>query len=276
MKAAGIITLITDFGLNDPYVGQLKGAALTRNPQVRLIDLCHSISPQDIPNAAVNLHSSYVHFPAGSVHLVVVDPGVGSQRRLLAAASADHFFIAPDNGIFSLLLRDAVLHQVHVIENQQLFNRRISTTFHGRDIMAPVAAALAGGMNLSEVGPDCSLESCVRLSLPVAVISRSVVRGEVLQVDHFGNIRTSIIARDLAGFPDRNRWTVSCGEALISDISRTYAEVPVGSLTAVFDSNGYLEIVVNQGSAALLIQAKNGDPVTARINQNDLCGHNEA
>ena len=264
MNTANIITLTTDFGLEDAYVGQLKGAVLTRNPQVQLVDLCHAIAPQDIPAAAISLYSSYSFFPPGTVHLVVVDPGVGSQRRLLAAASVDQLFIAPDNGILSLLLRDGIFRQIHLLENKSLFHSRISSTFHGRDIMAPVAAALAGGMALAEVGPACSPASCVRLELPTAEISLNRIRGEVLQLDHFGNIRTSITLSDLAGFAPPQQLTVSCKEQQINGICTSYADVPPGTLTALFDSSLFLEIAVNQGNAGLETGAKAGDPVTVQ------------
>ncbi|MDU9050487.1 MAG: SAM-dependent chlorinase/fluorinase [Candidatus Electrothrix sp. Rat3] len=146
MQPSGIISLITDFGLIDPYVGQMKGSVLRRNPRAQLVDLSHAIPRQDIIGAAIVLHSSYAFFPVGTVHLIVVDPGVGSQRRILAAAGDEQIFMAPDNGIFSLLLRDQIVTRVYQLEKKELFSDVVSSTFHGRDIMGPVAAALAGGL----------------------------------------------------------------------------------------------------------------------------------
>ncbi len=172
MQPSGIISLITDFGLIDPYVGQMKGTILRRNPRAQLVDLSHAIPRQDITGAAIVLHSSYAFFPPGTVHLVVVDPGVGSQRRILAAAGDEQIFVAPDNGILSLLLRDQIISRVYCVEQRELFADTVSPTFHGRDIMGPVAAALAGGLvELAAVGSEVSPDSCVCLDLPIACIS---------------------------------------------------------------------------------------------------------
>ena len=261
MQASGIISLTTDFGLTDPYVGQMKGAILQRNPAVQLVDLSHAISRQDIIGAAIILHSSYVFFPAATVHLVVVDPGVGSERRILAAEGDGHFFIAPDNGIFSLLLRDRIINRVFLVEQCALFAEKVSSTFHGRDIMGPVAAALAGGLALAEVGPEIHSSSCVRLNVPIARISETGVQGEVLQVDRFGNIRTTIRRLDLQHVAHSHQCRVQIQGVEIGSLSTTYAEAMPGELLALFDSADYLEIAVNRGSAAELIQCRIGDPV---------------
>ncbi|RWX51653.1 S-adenosyl-l-methionine hydroxide adenosyltransferase, partial [Candidatus Electrothrix marina] len=181
MQPSGIISLITDFGLIDPYVGQMKGAILRRNPGAQLVDLSHAIPRQDIIGAAIVLHSSYAFFPAGTVHLVVVDPGVGSQRRILAAAGDEQIFVAPDNGILSLLLRDGIISRVYCVEQKEFFADTVSSTFHGRDIMGPVAAVLAGGLDVDAVGSEVSPDSCVCLNLPVACVSGGKVTGQVLQ-----------------------------------------------------------------------------------------------
>ena len=153
MHFANIITLTTDFGLQDPYVGQVKGAILKNNISVRIIDLCHFIPAHDILTAAVAIRTSYSYFPNGSIHLVIVDPGVGSQRRILAAATEHHLFIAPDNGTLSLLFKDNRIQTVHRVENASLFPSEISATFHARDIMAPVAARLGLGLALRQSPP---------------------------------------------------------------------------------------------------------------------------
>ncbi|WLE97001.1 MAG: SAM-dependent chlorinase/fluorinase [Candidatus Electrothrix communis] len=273
MQPSGIISLITDFGLIDPYVGQMKGAILRRTPGVQLVDLSHEIPRQDITGAAIALHSSYAFFSPGTVHLVVVDPGVGSQRRMLAATGDEQIFVVPDNGILSLLLQDRIITRVYQIEKKELFADTVSPTFHGRDIMGPVAAALAGGLDPVAVGPEVSLVSCVCLDLPGAHVSEKRITGQVLQVDHFGNIRTTIRSTDLEhlkylkylkpeGAGGSQRHQVQVNEQLvIQSISTTYAEAEPGELVALIDSAGYLEIAVNRGSAAELTRCRIGDPV---------------
>ena len=267
MQPSGIISLTTDFGLIDPYVGQMKGAILRRNPAVQLVDLSHAIPRQDIIGAAIVLHSSYAFFPAGTVHLVVVDPGVGSQRRILAAKGDEQIFVAPDNGILSLLLRDRIISRVYRVEKKELFADPISSTFHGRDIMGPVAASLAGGLELAAVGLEVSVDSCVCLELPGAHLAGKRITGQVLQIDHFGNIRTTIRSTDLeqleflAGL---QRCQVQINEFAIQvkkAMSTTYAEGAPGKLIALLDSAGYLEVAVNMGSAAELTRCRIGDPV---------------
>ncbi|CAK8720094.1 SAM-dependent chlorinase/fluorinase [Candidatus Electrothrix laxa] len=270
MQPSGIISLITDFGLIDPYVGQMKGAILRLNLGAQLVDLSHAIPRQDIIGAAIVLHSSYAFFPSGSVHLVVVDPGVGSQRRILVAESDEQIVVAPDNGILSLLLRDQIISKVYSVEQEELFANTVSPTFHGRDIMGPVAAVLAGGLGVDAVGSEVSPDSCVCLNLPVASVSEKRITGQVLQVDHFGNIRTTIRSTDLehlkylnplAGAGSQRRQVQVNEQHVIQTISATYAQAEPGALVALVDSAGYLEIAVNMGSAAELTQCRIGDPV---------------
>eukprot|EP00923_Selenidium_pygospionis_P006352 GHVN01010952.1.p1 GENE.GHVN01010952.1~~GHVN01010952.1.p1 ORF type:complete len:285 (-),score=7.00 GHVN01010952.1:108-962(-) len=272
MQPSGIISLITDFGLIDPYVGQMKGAILSKNPRAQLVDLSHAIPRQDIIGAAIVLHSSYAFFPVGTVHLIVVDPGVGSQRRMLAAEGDEQIFVAPDNGILSLLLRDQIVNRVHCIEEKKLFADTVSATFHGRDIMGPVAAVLAGGLDVDAVGSEVSPDSCVYLDLPVASVSEKKIIGQVLQIDHFGNIRTTIRSADLQHLErlkyleqplaSPQRCQVQVNEQLvIQSISATYAEAGPGELVALIDSAGYLEIAVNRGNAAELTRCCIGDRV---------------
>eukprot|EP00923_Selenidium_pygospionis_P006353 GHVN01010954.1.p1 GENE.GHVN01010954.1~~GHVN01010954.1.p1 ORF type:complete len:282 (-),score=10.97 GHVN01010954.1:60-905(-) len=281
MQPSGIISLITDFGLIDPYVGQMKGAILSKNPRAQLVDLSHAIPRQDIIGAAIVLHSSYAFFPVGTVHLIVVDPGVGSQRRMLAAEGDEQIFVAPDNGILSLLLRDQIINRVYSIEEKKLFADTVSATFHGRDIMGPVAAALAGGMDVDAVGSEISPDSCVCLNLPVASVSEKAITGQVLQIDHFGNIRTTIRSTDLEHLKcleqplaSPQRCQVQVNEQLvIQSISATYAEAGPGELVALIDSAGYLEIAVNRGNAAELTRCCIGDPVRVDCWSEELPDH---
>ena len=261
MQPSGIISLSTDFGLNDPYVGQMKGAILRHNPAARLVDLSHAIPPQDILGAALVLHSSYAFFPAGTVHLVVVDPGVGSQRRILAAEAKEHYFVAPDNGIFSLLLQDQVIKRAHLVAEKRFFAQSVSPTFHGRDIMGPVAAALAGGLPVSAVGPEALVSSCICLDLPPAHVNKQHITGQVLQIDHFGNIRTTICQTHLAQFTDPQQCQVLMNRKQINGIHSTYTDAEPEELVALIDSAGYLEIAVNTGNAAEYLQCRIGDAV---------------
>ena len=265
MQPSGIISLTTDFGLTDPYVGQMKGALLRRNPAARPVDLTHAIPRQDILGAAIVLHSSYAFFPSGTVHLVVVDPGVGSRRRILATEGDGHYFVAPDNGIFTLLLRDQLLGRVYQVEKEELFAEAVSSTFHGRDIMAPVAAELSGGLRLTAVGPELSPASCIYLDLPAVHVSARRMTGQVLQIDHFGNIRTTIRREDLEHFADYQQRDqhiqVRFNGQVIPTVNSTYAEAEPGESVALIDSAGYLEIAVNMGSAAERTRCRVGDPV---------------
>jgi len=268
MHFANIITLTTDFGLQDPYVGQVKGAILKNNISVRIIDICHSIPAHDTLSAAVAIRTSYNYFPNGSIHLVIVDPGVGSQRRILAAASEHHLFIVPDNGILSLLFKDNRIQTVHRVENASLFPSEISSTFHARDIMAPVAAALAGGMPLDKVGPTADISSCVHLDLPEPVITDRKIEGQALHIDRFGNIRTNITSANLSRFQPSSFSGVRIKGHQVNSISSTYTDSPSGGLVAVVDSAGYLEIAVNRGDAAQLTKCRIGDPLIVLMEGN--------
>jgi len=266
VQFANIITLTTDFGLEDSYVGQVKGAILKNNISVSVIDICHSIPAHDILSAAITIHTSYRYFPRGSVHLIIVDPGVGSQRNILVAATEEHLFIAPDNGVLSLLFKDSEFKSIHRVENASLFPSEVSSTFHARDIMAPIAAALAGGMPLDTVGPSVQITSCVLMELPEPVISENKIDGQILHIDRFGNIRTNITTTDLSTFQPMNFGGIRLRGHQVDTISNTYSDAPSGRLVALIDSSGYLEIAMNRGNAAELTKCKQGDPILLIIN----------
>jgi len=261
MSFTNIITLTTDFGLEDPYVGQMKGAILKRNISARIIDLTHAITPHDILAGAITIRTSYRYFPDGTIHLIVVDPEVGTQRGILAAEADNHFFIAPDNGLLSLLVTDKKLDKVHRVENSSLFPTEVSGTFHGRDIMAPVAAALAAGLPMDKVGPETSSSDCVQLDIPEPVIDNHQITGQMLHVDHFGNIKTNITTRHLSRFQPASFTGITISGHTIHAISSTYGNQPTGELVAVIDSSGYLEIAVNKGNAAELTGCSPKEPV---------------
>lgn len=261
MRVANLITLTTDFGLEDPFVGQIKGAILCRNINARIVDLTHAVHRHDILGGAITIRSSYRFFPAGSVHVVVVDPGVGSRRMILALRADDHIFIAPDNGILTLILRDRKVQALHRVADSSLFSTEVSATFHGRDIMAPVAAALAAGMPLDRVGPPLSADQCVQLDAPKTQRDENGVTGQVMGVDIFGNIRTSITSEDLGMYGSAGLEGILVGSNRIDALASTYADRPAGSLLALIDSTGHLEIAVNRGNAAKLTGCRIGDPI---------------
>lgn len=272
-----VVTLITDFGWQDAYVGQLKGRLLRGCAQILPIDLSHNIPPWDVAAAARCLYDSYAHFPQGTIHLTVVDPGVGSGRRLLAAAGQGHAFITPDNGTLDHLLAEKLIERVHCIaspEPPSPSGNEPSPTFHGRDILAPAAARLACGCTLAELGPALPVQDLVRLQAPEPVRpdASGIVDGLVLSVDHFGNIRTSFHpARD--NIRSDLLYAVTIHNILITRRVRCYSDVPKGTLCFLIDSGGYLEIAIHQGNAEQALCCKPGDPL--RLHLKNIT-HNEA
>ena len=241
---SGIVTLLTDFGLDDAYVGSVKGVLLTVNPRVRLVDLTHTVPPQDIRRAALLLEAAWRYFPRGSVHLAVVDPGVGGSRRPIAIEAGGHYFVGPDNGLFGFCF-DLPGARGVVLADARYHRRPVSRTFHGRDIFAPVAAHCSRGVRLAALGPP--LRHPVRLSGAEPRRLGGRVDGEVLLVDRFGNLLTSLRGRDLPGPAD---WGVlRIGGARIRGLAGTYAERPQGALGALIDSSGRVEVFVRAGSA---------------------------
>ena len=262
MKLPNLITLTTDFGLQDAFVGQIKGAILCRNLNARIIDLTHAIPPHDILGAAVIIRSSYHYFPKESVHMIVVDPGVGSQRHIIAIMADNHIFLAPDNGTLTFLIRDKQIQAAHRVSNSSLFPNKISATFHGRDIIAPVAAALSDGLDISDVGPPIDLKECVQLDIPKTQLDENGITGRVIHIDRFGNIQTTITSGNISLYQPASFAGIFIRSKKINAISSTYSDIQEGELLAVIDSAGHLEIAVNRGNAAKQIECKVGDPVT--------------
>ncbi|MFI4875566.1 MAG: S-adenosyl-l-methionine hydroxide adenosyltransferase family protein [Blastopirellula sp. JB062] len=245
MTAAGIITLLTDFGADSPYVAEMKGAILSVFRQATILDLTHSVAPQDVRHGAYLLDRTYRSFPSGTVHVGVVDPGVGSQRKIIAAEIAGHTFVLPDNGLLSAVALSCEATQLYELANERLWRKNISTTFHGRDIMGPVGAFLAAGGNIQEVGPP--LHNMVRLDLPVVTHKGNTIWGEVAYADSFGNLVTNITAADLDA---RAILAVSIDGREVGPLVTAYSERQVGSTVAIWGSSGRLEISVVGGNAA--------------------------
>lgn len=255
-----IITLTTDFGLRDGFVGTLKGVILGIAPQAKIVDISHSIAPQDVQEGAFVLRRAAPFFPAGTIHLYVVDPGVGTQRRPLAARLGEHYFVGPDNGLLAPLMEAAEqakqpLEFIH-LNNPKYWLPSVSRTFHGRDIFAPVGAHLANGISLSALGPRITDPVRLELSRPEKTDHGWVAH--VTGIDVFGNLATDLSASALDG---RRDVVVRVGGAAVDRITDAYGNKQPGDLVALIDSEGYLEIAVVNGSAARKLEAKVGDPV---------------
>jgi len=257
--ASGIITLLTDFGSADAFVGIMKGVILAVNPHAKLVDLTHAIPPQQILPAALVLRSAVPFFPTGTVHVAVVDPGVGSTRRPVVVETEHAVLVGPDNGVLSLATAALGGGAARVIENAAFFHRPVSQTFHGRDIFAPAAAHLSCGVQADALGPR--IDQTVELALPALQRTPTSLRGEVIYADHFGNLLTNIDAQALARFPAR-RVSVSIGGTPVAGPVNAYAAVPAGTALAIVGSWGVLEIAVRNGNAAQTFAAGPGMPVT--------------
>ena len=258
-----LITFTTDFGLSDHFVGVMKGVVAGIAPQARVIDISHGITPYNVTEAAFVIAEAWPYFPKGTIHVVVVDPGVGSSRRPILAEGGGHYFIAPDNGVLSMVF-DAAPHKIRAITNPKFMRREISRTFHGRDVFAPAAAHLAKGAKAAAFGK--LIQDYVRnwITRPSGH-GKGVWRGTILKIDRFGNLITNFAARDFADIKVRP-FEVRAGTHRIHRLALTYAETDVGDLFVIVGSSGYLEIAVNQASAAGLIGCNAGAPVEL-----DLC-----
>jgi len=255
-----IITLLTDFGSKSHYVAVMKGVMLSLNPAVQFVDITHEVPPQDVCRGAWLLAEAAPYFPAGTIHLAVVDPGVGTERACTAAKLGDQYFVAPDNGLLGLVMRRLPWIEAVRLDRPGFRRSVVSNTFHGRDIMAPVAAHLSLGVPLDEFGPR--LEALQPLPFPEVERGEDYVEGCVVWVDDFGNLVTNVRREDLQQVAFGSA-AVQCGDHVISDWVNTYAERPAGTCVALFGSSDYLEIAVVQGSAARTLGVKAGAPVHA-------------
>ena len=254
-----VITLLTDFGTQDAFVGVMKGVIKTIAPAADVIDLTHHVLPQDIKAGAFVLKTAYRYFPPGTIHLAVVDPGVGGTRRPLAVRLGDHVYVCPDNGLLSHVLAGETLTQAVALDNTQYHLPQRSRTFHGRDIFAPVAAHLANGVPLEALGTPAGTLQTFPLSAPV--VSGDTITCHVIYADVFGNLFTDLTEERAAG---QSFGVAEVGGAVIRGLSDSYSSVPEGSPLALFGSSGHLEVAVRNGSARRTLGVEVGERVTVR------------
>src|SRR5271165_116319 len=257
-----VVTFTTDFGLQDPFVGIMHGVVLTIHPETQIVDVCHDIPSFDVLDAAWTIAQSYRFFPPRSVHVVVVDPGVGSARRPILAETNDYIFVAPDNGVLSLIEAREPKFTVRHITSDRYFLQPVSQTFHGRDIFSPVAAWLSKGVEPAEFGPEIS--DYVRLPLPVVEhIGENSLRGAVLKVDKFGNLITNLNEQEAPALFAATTPSVKLLVAglEIRRVCRSYAEGGDDEFFAIIGSSGYVEVAARQASAAEKLSAGVGTPV---------------
>lgn len=252
-----LITLLTDFGLQDPYVGMMKGVMAQINPALRTIDLTHDIPPQNITLARFALMSAYAYFPDGTVHVVVVDPGVGGTRRAIAVQFERGYLVAPDNGVLSGVLdQETAIAAVELTNPQYWRNASPSNTFHGRDIFAPVGAYLASGVAITELGQAIDPQTLIRLEGMDWSATDGSITGYIQSIDRFGNLITTIPGSAVAG----REWTLQICDRKIQS-HQTYGEVQTGEFLALIGSHGWVEIAVNGNSAQALLSTTLGDVV---------------
>lgn len=252
-----LITLLTDFGLSDVYVGVMKGVIATINPTLKVIDLTHNIPPQNIAAARFNLMSAYAYFPPDTVHIAVVDPGVGSQRPCIAIQLNNGFLVGPDNGLFSGVLRQNSIVKTVELTNPQYWRTALpSKTFHGRDIFAAVGAHLASGVLIEDLGEIIEPSNLVQLEIREPLQNGQEISGYIQYIDHFGNLITNISSDQVQG----KTWSVVIDQQPILG-SPTYSSSQVGEIVALISSEGWLEIAVNGGNAQSQLQLNWGEKV---------------
>jgi S-adenosylmethionine hydrolase len=254
-----IITLTTDFGVGSRYVAAMKGVMLSINPLAQIVDISHSVPPQDIQAGAIALAETAPYFPSGTIHVTVVDPGVGSARRIVYAEIGSQRFVAPDNGLLSRLAMSERPSKIIGIDEPRFWLPRVSATFHGRDIMAPVAARLSLGLSPDELGRP--LDSLTQLDWPEAQRVANHIDGKVIEVDGFGNLITNITRDMLKGVPTDESVSITCDEHQTLGIFNTYSEQPAMTLVAVVGSSGQLELAIVEDNASAMLGVKSGAAV---------------
>lgn len=283
-KCSPIITLTTDFGTSDIYVGVMKGVILGINRNVQVIDITHDVSHQNIHEAAFTINAAYRYFPKGTIHVIVVDPGVGSDRQPIMCVTDRAFFVCPNNGVLSYLLQNietdkSPIADTVIIDNPTYFLPQVSNTFHGRDIFAPVAAHLSLGVPITEIGTP--VEDIIQLPIPTLQCSDDTLTGQIIKIDSFGNLTTNISEDVLlkflmtstsnvnaSGQIDKSieivKFEIVAGRTCLRELNSSYAESAVGTPLAIINSFGLLEIAINLGNAEAYLGLKSGDSVLVR------------
>jgi hypothetical protein len=253
------ISLLTDFGLDGNFVGVMKAVILKVNPRAQILDICHGVKPQDIFGAAFLLGSAYAYFPHGTVHLVVVDPGVGSKRKGIIVETRNYLFVAPDNGVLSFALQKEKPLKIVEINNFNYFLKPVCSSFHGRDIFAPVSAHLSCGRGVDNFGTR--LNSYQKLGFPKIKVTTNTLTGEIIYLDRFGNLVSNIEKNDFFNFIKSDKFKIFIQNKTFDRLSDSYSEVRPLKPLALFDSFNFLEIAVNSHSAEKLLNAKKGTAV---------------
>ncbi|HUQ89205.1 MAG TPA: SAM-dependent chlorinase/fluorinase [Vicinamibacterales bacterium] len=261
--ARPIVALLTDFGTRDHYAGTLKGVVLGVCPDATLVDIGHDIPAHDVMAAALELAACYRYFPAGTIFLVVVDPGVGSSRRGIAADVGDYRLVAPDNGVLSGVFRESPPRKVVELTERKYARATVSHTFEGRDRFAPAAGFLAKGVAIVSLGK--TVKEYQTIDLPRPVVFGDLLTGAVVRIDRFGNLITNIDRRAFEQFAERRPIAVFVGDCEIPRIVATYAEAPAGDLCALFGSTDHLEVAINAGDAAATLKLARGAEARVRL-----------
>ncbi|SRR5579883_858989 len=257
-----LVTLTTDFGVSDHFAGTMKGVILGIAPRASIVDITHEILPYDINEAAFVIAQAWKYFPKNTIHVIVVDPGVGTSRRPILCQAAGQIFVAPDNGVLSMVY-DAAPHKVRAITNSKFMRKQVSRTFHGRDVFAPVAAHLARGVDPGKFGKP--IEDYVRsFILRPQQIGRRAWTGVILKVDRFGNLITNLHIDDFAEVKTRP-FELRIGPERIHRLASAYGDMGIGDVFLIAGSSGYLEIAANQSSAAKILDRGAGAPVELEI-----------
>ena len=262
--ARPVIALLTDFGTRDHYAGTMKGVAFGICPDTTFVDITHDIRPHDVRAGALELAAAYRYFPAGTIFLVVIDPEVGSARRAIAAEAGKYRFIAPDNGVLTLVFQETPPHRVVELTERRYARPTVSRTFEGRDLLAPAAAWLATGIDLSELGHERT--SWHTLAVPRPALRDGQMVGEVLRVDRFGNLVTNVDRVTFEQFTGGGAVTIVAGTQAVTEVVATYADAAPGAVCALFGSSDHLELAVNGASAAERLELVHGARVTISRN----------
>ena len=268
-----MITLTTDFGLTEHYVGAMKGVIYSINPTAQLAEITNAVQSFDVLDGALAIAQAYSYFPKDTVHVVVVDPGVGGARRPIVASIGQYFFVAPDNGVLSLVYEREERVTVRHITSEYYFRQPVSNTFHGRDVFAPVAAYLSKGVDSSKFGEE--ITDYVRFVAPKPkAIAPNTWKAIVLKTDKFGNLMTNITAKEIPQIFDgsTSALKITVGKAEVTRILSNYAEGTPGELFAILGSSGFLEISTNKGAASRVAGADKGSEITVSITGGSTSG----